>query len=119
MVSTAAGYVEEGGVALASTFAPFLILRSAEQVRLTMGYMNLPLIVTGLASGVALGYLGYTHCCVEDLSLILNIPNILTYIPSDCFELNSVLPYLIKQKQPTYIRLTGPIKDSASASKKF
>jgi len=119
MVSTAAGYVEEGGIALASTFAPFLILRSAEQVRLTMGYMNLPLIVTGLASGVALGYLGYTHCCVEDLSLILNIPNILTYIPSDCFELNSVLPHLITQKKPTYIRLTGLSKIQPLHQKSF
>ena len=37
MISTAAGYVEEGGTALASTFAPFLVLRSAEQIRLTLG----------------------------------------------------------------------------------
>lgn len=110
MISTAAGYVEDGGVALASTFAPFLIFRSAEQVRLTMGYMKLPLIITGLASGVSLAHLGYTHCCVEDLSLILNIPNILTYIPTDCYELNQILPHLIKLRRPIYIRLTGLAK---------
>lgn len=112
MISTAAGYVEEGGIALASTFAPFLILRAAEQVRLSMGYMNLPLILTGLASGVSLGYLGYTHCCVEDLPLMLNIPNIFVYIPSDCFELSLVLPHIIKLNRPTYIRLTGASKIS-------
>ena len=61
MIASAAGYVAEGGIALASTFAPFLVLRAAEQIRLSMGYMKLPLVVTGLASGIALGYLGYTH----------------------------------------------------------
>jgi len=119
MISTAAGYVEEGGTALASTFAPFLVLRSAEQIRLTLGYMKLPLIVTGLASGISLGFLGYTHCCIEDLALIFNIPNIFTYIPSDCFELNQVLPHLINLKRPTYIRLTGLNKNKAVHDKNF
>ncbi len=119
MISTAAGYVEEGGTALASTFAPFLVLRSAEQLKLTLGYMNLPLIVTGLASGVSLGFLGYTHCCIEDLALILNIPNIFTYVPSDCFELNRVLPHLINLKKPTYIRLTGLAKNKPVHEKDF
>ena len=36
---------------------------------------------------------------------MMSIPNIFIYVPSDCFELNRVLPYLIKK--PTYIRLTG------------
>ena len=119
MISTAAGYVEEGGTALASTFAPFLVLRSAEQIRLTLGYMKLPLIVTGLASGISLGFLGYTHCCIEDLALISNIPNIFTYIPSDCFELNKVLPHLIKLGKPTYIRLTGLNKNKPVHDKNF
>ena len=119
MISSAAGYVEEGGTALASTFAPFLVLRSAEQLRLTLGYMNLPLIVTGLASGISLGFLGYTHCCIEDLALIFNIPNIFTYIPSDCYELNKVLPHLINLKKPTYIRLTGLTKNKPVHNKDF
>ena len=89
MIASAAGYVAEGGIALASTFAPFLILRAAEQIRLSMGYMKLPLVITGLASGF-LGYLGYTHCCVEDLPYILNIPNIYVYSPSDAYELEQL-----------------------------
>ena len=119
MIASAAGYVAEGGVALASTFAPFLILRAAEQIRLSMGYMKLPLIITGLASGVALGYLGYTHCCVEDLPYILNIPNIYIYSPSDAYELNALLPHIIKLRKPTYIRLTGASKVKPVYDKNF
>ena len=110
MIASAAGYVSDGGVALASTFAPFLILRAAEQVRLSMGYMKLPLIITGLASGLALGYLGYTHCCVEDLPYLINLPNIFIYSPSDAYELRELMPHIINLRKPTYIRLTGSSK---------
>ena len=119
MIASAAGYVAEGGIALASTFAPFLVLRAAEQIRLSMGYMKLPLVITGLASGLALGYLGYTHCCVEDLSYILNIPNIFVYSPSDAYELNTLLPYILKLRKPTYIRLTGSSKVNPVHDKDF
>lgn len=110
MVAAAAGFVAGGGIALASTFAPFLILRAAEQVRLSLGYMNLPIVITGLASGLSLGYLGYTHCCVEDLPFALSIPNIYVYSPSDAYELKLFLPEIVKQRKPTYIRLTGASK---------
>ena len=100
MIASAAGYVSEGGVALASTFAPFLILRAAEQIRLSMGYMELPLIITGLASGVSLGYLGYTHCCVEDLPYLINVPNIFIYSPSDAYELSELMPHIIILESP-------------------
>ncbi len=119
LISSAAGYVASGGTALASTFAPFLILRAAEQVRLSLGYMNIPLLITGLASGLTLGHLGYTHCCVEDLSFILSIPNILIYSPSDSYELKCILPKLIELKRPTYIRLTGSAKVKAVHKESF
>ena len=110
LVAVAAGFVASGGKAVASTFAPFLTLRAAEQIRLSLSYMNLPLVLTGLASGTALGFLGYTHCCFEDISYILSLPNILVYTPSDSFELSCVFTDLIALNRPTYIRLTGQSK---------
>ena len=32
--------------------------------------MQIPLTFAGLASGVSLGYLGYSHCCIEDLGVL-------------------------------------------------
>tara|TARA_X000000950_G_scaffold255796_1_gene320755 strand:+ start:9666 stop:10649 length:984 start_codon:yes stop_codon:yes gene_type:complete len=110
LIATAAGYVASGGRAVVSTFAPFLTLRAAEQIRLSLGYMNLPLVLAGLASGTALGYLGYTHCCFEDISLMTAIPNILIYTPSDAYELSCVFNDLLSLNRPTYIRLTGASK---------
>ena len=110
LIATAAGFVASGGKAVVSTFAPFLTLRAAEQIRLSLGYMNLPLVITGLASGTALGYLGYTHCCFEDIALMTSIPNILVYTPSDAYELTCVFNDLLSVNRPIYIRLTGQSK---------
>ena len=110
LVAVAAGYVASGGQALASTFAPFISLRAAEQIRLSLGYMKIPLVLVGLASGTALGYLGYTHCSFEDVALMLSIPNVFVYTPSDAYELRLLLPSIIKLQRPTYIRLTGATK---------
>ena len=52
-------------------------------------------------------------------SFNFNIPNIFTYVPSDCFELNKVLPHLIKLGKPTYIRLTGLNKNKPVHDKNF
>ena len=47
-----------------------------EQIKINLGYMKNKVILVGLASGISLGNLGFTHCCIEDISLIRSIPNI-------------------------------------------
>ena len=32
--------------------------------------------MVGIASGLALGTLGYTHCCIEDIGVLRSIPEI-------------------------------------------
>ena len=38
--------------------------------------MKNKVIMVGLASGIVLGTLGYTHCSIEDISIMRSIPNI-------------------------------------------
>ena len=64
---SAVGFTLAGGNVLAVT-APFITMRAFEMIRYSMGYMNTPLKVAGLASGVAFGQLGYTHCSIEDIN---------------------------------------------------
>ena len=51
--------------------------------------------MVGLASGLVLGNLGYTHCSVEDVGALRSIPNIDILTPCDGLELESVLLHLI------------------------
>ena len=86
MIGIASGYSLSGGTAIASTFAPFLTMRAYEMIRHCMGYMKAPLMITGLASGIVFGELGYTHCCIEDVGIISNIPNIEIFSPIAPFK---------------------------------
>ena len=42
--------------------------------------------LVGLASGLALGNLGYAHCCIEDIGILRTIPNITILSPADSLE---------------------------------
>ena len=76
-------------------------------IRHSMGYMNVPLKIAGLASGVAFGQLGYTHCSIEDVSIINSVPNIAIFSLADPSLYQSLSPSIINTSNPAYIRVTG------------
>jgi len=103
----AAGLASEGMTVALSTFAPFQTMRCCEQIKVNLGYMKHKVLFTGLASGVSLGTLGYTHCCIEDLAIMRAIPNITVISPADCGETAKAVEAALKHKQSVYLRLTG------------
>ena len=107
LVSSAAGYALSGGKVIATTFAPFITMRAYEMIRHNLGYMNSPVLLVGLAAGVAFGQLGYTHCCIEDVSIISSIPGIDIYSPIDAGLINIVLEEILRNNTPSYLRITG------------
>ena len=103
----AAGFASEGHDVITTTFAPFQAIRCVEQIKVNLGYMKNKITMVGLASGLVLGNLGFTHCCVEDLGVLRSIPNLKIVSPCDCGELAKTLMASIKEKNSVYIRLTG------------
>ena len=107
MVGVAAGLASEGHNVITTTFAPFQTARCCEQIKVNAGYMQQKLCMVGIASGLALGNLGFTHCCVEDIGILRSIPNIQIVSPADSFETIKALNAAVNSKKSTYIRLTG------------
>jgi transketolase len=107
MVGVAAGLASEGYNVITTTFAPFQTARCCEQIKVNAGYMQQKLCMVGIASGLALGNLGFTHCCVEDIGILRSIPNIQIVSPADSFETIKALNAAVNSKKSTYIRLTG------------
>ena len=107
MISIAAGLASEGFNTVTTTFAPFQTMRCLEQIKVNLGYMKNKVTMVGLASGLVLGPLGFTHCSIEDLSIIRSIPNIKVLSPCDCLETAKCVLAAINSKESTYIRLTG------------
>ena len=107
LIGVATGLSVEGYDVITTTFAPFQTLRCCEQIKVNAGYMKNKLIMIGLASGLSLGTLGFTHCSIEDMGVLQSIPNIDILSPSDPLETALAIIQSIKSKNSTYIRLTG------------
>ncbi|MCM1082959.1 MAG: transketolase [Clostridium sp.] len=105
MMGIATGLAAQGFHVVTTTFAPFQSMRCLEQIRVYQGYMNMPLVMVGLASGVYHSYLGNTHCCFEDVALLRSIPNINVVTPADCTEIVKAVDSAVRLNQPVYIRL--------------
>ena len=74
MIGVATGLSELGFDVITTTFSPFQTLRCNEQIKTNIGYMNSKITMVGLASGLILGTLGFTHASIEDVGAIRSIP---------------------------------------------
>lgn len=107
MVGIAGGLASEGIQVFASTYASFATTRALDQVRINMGYMNLPINLVGLTAGFSSGILGATHMSLEDVAIMRAIPNIVILSPADCLEMIKCFEAALYIDSPVYIRLTG------------
>ena len=107
LIGVSAGLSSEGFKVISTTFSPFQTLRCCEQIKVHLGYMKHKICMVGLASGLVLGNLGFTHCSIEDIGSLRSIPNISIVVPSDPFELFKALNAAIEHKNSVYIRLTA------------
>ena len=107
MIGVAAGLASENFNVITTTFAPFQTMRCCEQIKVNIGYMKQKICMVGIASGLSLGTLGYTHCCIEDVGVLRSIPGITIISPADSLETVKALQAAVKSKNPSYLRLTG------------
>ena len=111
MIGIASGLASEGFNVMTATFAPFQTMRCCEQIKVNLGYMRHNVCMAGLASGVVLGTLGYTHCSIEDIGVLRSIPCITIVSPADCGETVKATLAAIHHNESVYIRLTGGISN--------
>ena len=93
MIGVAAGLAKEGYNVFATSFAPFIAMRAAEQVRMNLGYMEMNVKAVAIGSGVSMR----------------SIPNITVVSPADCSEIFKTVQAAAKFEGPMYIRLTGAV----------
>lgn len=107
LIGITAGLSSEGFKCIATAQACFLSMRSFEQVRQYMGYMQFPAILIGINSGFSLTYFGNSHYALEDLSLMRSIPNMIVLSPADAGEAVKAFEAALEMNHPVYIRLSG------------
>jgi len=109
MIGVAAGLAKEGHNVFATSFAPFITLRSGEQIRMNLGYMELNVKAVAIGSGISMAFLGNSHYGLEDTAVMRSIPNLTIVCPADCSEIVKVVHAAAEFKGPMYIRLTGAV----------
>lgn len=103
-IGFAAGLAKEGFHPIFYTIAPFAVERCFEQIKIDIGYQNLPVTIVSIGSSYDYAALGYTHHCPADVELIKTIPNVLLYPPCTTEALSANFFYW-HGKVPLYIRL--------------
>ena len=107
MVGVAAGLAAAGYVPFATTFANFAALRSCEQVRHFLGYMNENVKLVGFGAGFSFGMFGTTHYALEDVAALRAINNLVILSPADGLEVLKATHAAAKINAPVYLRLSG------------
>lgn len=111
MIGIAAGMAKEGFVPFATTYATFASMRCTDQIKVSMGYMKLPVKLVGMTAGYSVGILGATHISLEDIAVIRSIPNIVILSPADSTATIKATLAAVKTNTPVYLRLSGTMNN--------
>lgn len=112
LVGVAAGLAACGHKPIVASPASFLSVRSAEQVKVDIGYSQNPVLLLGISGGVSYGALGMTHHSLQDIAFIRAIPGIDILLPADRFETVEMLKEWLIRPRPAYMRIgRNPVQD--------
>lgn len=104
MVSIAAGIAATGKKVICSSFAMFAAGRAFEQVRNSVGYPHLNVIIGATHAGISVGEDGATHQCCEDIALMRTIPGMTIINPADEIEAKKAVRAALELDGPVYMR---------------
>ena len=104
MMSIAAGIAATGKRVICSSFAMFAAGRAFEQVRNSIGYPHLNVIIGATHAGISVGEDGASHQCCEDIALMRSIPGMTIINPADAVEAKAAVKAAMEIEGPVYMR---------------
>lgn len=105
LATVAAGLAAGGKIPFASAFAAFSPGRNWEQIRTTICYNDLPVVMVGTHSGLSVGEDGATHQALEDVATMRVLPNMTVIQPADAEEARKATIAAAEYGHPVYLRL--------------
>ena len=104
-VGVAAGLALCGKIPVFATYGVFSALRTTDQIRISLCYNNLHVIIGGAHAGVSVGPDGATHQALEDMAVMRVMPNMTVLSPCDATQTKLAVIAAIKQcNGPVYLR---------------
>ena len=104
-VGVAAGMALSGLIPVFSTYAVFASMRTLDQIRISLCYNNLHVIIGGAHAGISVGPDGATHQALEDVAALRALPNLTIISPCDATQTKIATQKAIEEiSGPVYIR---------------
>ncbi len=104
-VATAAGLALSGKIPVFSTYGVFAAHRANDQIRISVCYNNVHVVVGGAHAGVSVGPDGATHQALEDIATMRVLPNMTVISPCDATQAKIATEKAILEcKGPVYVR---------------
>lgn len=104
-VGVAAGLALAGRIPVFATYGVFAALRTTDQIRVTVCYNNLHVVIGGAHTGISVGPDGATHQALEDIAVMRVLPNMTVLSPCDATQTKlATIAALNDLKGPVYIR---------------
>jgi transketolase len=103
--SIAAGLSLSGKIPVFSTYSTFISTRSLDQIRVSICYNNLHVIIGGAHAGISVGPDGASHQALEDIAIMRSLPNMTVLCPCDANETKQCFVAAVEQiSGPVFIR---------------
>lgn len=106
MVTAAAGLASSGLKPWIYSIAPFVTIKVLEEIRNDICLPNYNVKIIGLGGGYDYGIAGPTHHAINDIGIMLTLPNMKVYTPGFAEHLETIVERLHKDARPAYLRLT-------------
>jgi len=101
----AAGLAKEGKISVFGTYGVFASARNLDQLRVSVCYGNLNVLVVGAHGGISVGPDGATHQELESIFQITGLPNMHMGVPCDILETEKMTRALLFDVVgPKYLR---------------
>ncbi|MBQ7249889.1 MAG: transketolase [Bacilli bacterium] len=108
LIEMATGMAMAGKKVICYSIGNFPVLRCLEQIRNDAVYSDSNVKIVEIGGGYTYGQLGMSHNATEDMAVLLSIPGITIYTPSDKHEAKLVTELMLKQQGTTMLRLERP-----------
>jgi len=115
LVGVAGGLALAGLKPIVHTYAPFLVERAFEQVKLDLGHQGVHAVLVSVGASYDAARSGRTHQAPEDVALLDTLPGMAVHVPGHADEVPALLSDAVGSldEHSSYIRLSALSNRSA------